>query len=63
MSAAKDKPVSQPATDAYRDNYDRIFGKKAKEATLALKLSAKQIAEEAAVEILNREFNTKKSSE
>lgn len=24
---AKDRPVSKPATDNYRDNYDRVFGK------------------------------------
>ena len=30
MSAAKDKPKSKPATDEYRNNYDRIFGKKDK---------------------------------
>ena len=26
--SAKDRPVSQPATDKYRDGHDRIFGKK-----------------------------------
>lgn len=26
--SAKDKPVSKPASDAYRDNFDKIFGKK-----------------------------------
>ena len=24
---AKDKPVSKPSNDKYRDNFDRIFGK------------------------------------
>lgn len=28
MSAAKDRPVSKPASDQYRENFDRIFGKK-----------------------------------
>lgn len=28
MSAAKDRPVSKPATKQFRDNFDRIFGKK-----------------------------------
>lgn len=27
MSAAKDRPQTKPATDEYRDNYDRIFRK------------------------------------
>ena len=25
---AKDRPVSKPATDAFRENFDKIFGKK-----------------------------------
>lgn len=28
MSAAKDKPVSKPPTDKYREGWDKIFGKK-----------------------------------
>ena len=28
MSAAKDRPVSKPATKQFRDNFDRIFWKK-----------------------------------
>ena len=28
MSAAKDRPVSKPATKQFRDNFERIFGKK-----------------------------------
>ena len=26
--SAKDRPVSKPATDAFRENFDKIFGKK-----------------------------------
>ena len=29
MSAAQDRPKSRPATPSYRDNFDRIFGRKA----------------------------------
>ena len=28
MSAAQDRPKSRPATPSYRDNFDRIFGRK-----------------------------------
>ena len=29
--SAKDKPISKPATDKYRDNWDAIFSKKESE--------------------------------
>lgn len=32
MSAAKDRPVSKPATEKFREGFDRIFGKKPEEA-------------------------------
>ena len=28
MSAAKDRPVSKPPTEKFREGFDRIFGKK-----------------------------------
>jgi len=34
--SAKDKPVSQPANDKYRDNYDAIFKASRDERTVEL---------------------------
>lgn len=52
-----DKLATKPASDAYRDNWDRIFGKKTTTEV------SPETLEDAVVKILDREFNSARVSD
>lgn len=52
-----DKLATKPASDAYRDNWDRIFGKKTTTE------ASPETLEDAVVKILDREFNSARVSD
>lgn len=52
-----DKLATKPANEAYRDNWDRIFGKKTTTEV------SPETLEDAVVKILDREFNSARVSD